>query len=107
MSRRLISIYRSSKVEEMYLYVDRQGGLAPVPAPLLEKFGKAELVLTMLLDAERRLARVNSADVLAKIESQGFYLQLPPPPVPRGESGVRADHVPLRPSDRVPGDNRG
>jgi hypothetical protein len=40
--------------------------------------------------------------VLAKLDAQGFFLQLPPPPIPRGESGVRADHVPHVPSERTP-----
>ena len=102
MSRRLVSIYRSAKVAEMYLYVDRTVGLAPVPAPLLERFGTPELVTTLLLEPARPLARTSAAEVLAKLDAQGYFLQLPPPPVPRAESGVRADHVPHVPSDRTP-----
>jgi uncharacterized protein YcgL (UPF0745 family) len=101
-SRRLVSIYRSAKVAEMYLYVDRAVGLAPVPPPLLERFGVPELVTTLLLEPTRPLARATAADVLAKLDAQGFFLQLPPPPIPRGESGVRADHVPHAPSERTP-----
>ncbi len=100
MSRRLVSIYRSAKIAEMYLYVDRAAALERVPAPLLERFGKPELVTTMLLEPSRVLARVSTADVLDKLDSQGYFLQMPPPPVPRAESGVRADHVPLVPSTR-------
>jgi len=62
----------------MYLYVDKRQGLADVPEALLERFGKPVAVFTMLLTADKLLARVNSADVLAAIHEQGFYFQMPP-----------------------------
>ena len=48
----------------------------------------------LVLTPERQLARVNVLDVLAQIERVGFFLQLPPPPIERAPSGVRADHLP-------------
>ena len=36
----LCEIYKSSRQEEMYLYVPKEEGLARVPEALLEKFGK-------------------------------------------------------------------
>lgn len=80
MQKRLVSVFRSPKKEEMYLYVDRQKGLDPVPAPLLERFGTPSLVMHLMLTEDRKLARVQAPDVLSAIESQGFYLQMPPPP---------------------------
>ncbi len=78
--KRLIEIFRSSRREEMYLYVDRAKGLVDVPEVLMEQFGEPVSVLSMLLDAERKLARADAAEVLAQIESRGFYLQMPPTP---------------------------
>ncbi|MBK8971453.1 MAG: YcgL domain-containing protein [Hahellaceae bacterium] len=80
MQKRLVSVFRSPKKDEMYLYVDRQKGLEPVPAPLLERFGVPALVMHLMLGEERKLARVQAKDVLTAIETQGFFLQMPPPP---------------------------
>ena len=76
--KRLVSIYKSSRREEMYLYVDRKEGLDKVPDALLQMFGKPVHVMHLLLTGERHLARANAVDVLEAIASQGFYLQMPP-----------------------------
>lgn len=78
MSARLIQIYKSRRKAEAYLYVDKAVGLAEVPEALLAQFGEPEPVMTMLLDAGRKLARASAVEVLAKIEGQGYYLQMPP-----------------------------
>lgn len=79
-NRRLVSIYRSPRRDGMYLYVDRKEGLARVPDALRELFGTPQHAMDLLVTAERKLARVAAADVLAKIAEQGFYLQMPPLP---------------------------
>jgi len=73
-------VYRSSKKEETYLYVDKSRGLTNVPDALLELFGEPQPVMTMLLTQERKLARADTAKVLAALSGQGYYLQMPPPP---------------------------
>jgi uncharacterized protein YcgL (UPF0745 family) len=77
-SGRFIEIFRSSRKAESYLYVDKAKGLADVPEALMAQFGEPQSVMTMMLDSGRKLARANAAEVLAKIEEQGYYLQLPP-----------------------------
>lgn len=74
----LCEILKSSRKDEMYLYVDKRKGTEKVPDALMETFGKPVPVLTMILTADKTLARVNAADVIAAIEEQGFYLQMPP-----------------------------
>ena len=64
----------------MYLYVDKQEDLARVPDALLKRFGKPEQAMTLLLHPERELARVDIHKVLAGLEEQGFFLQMPPQP---------------------------
>ncbi len=76
--RRLCEIYRSPRKAEMYLYVDKQVGLARVPDSLLARFGEPEPLMTLLLDPDRKLARVRAVEVLEKIEQEGFFLQMPP-----------------------------
>lgn len=77
--RVLCQIFRSARKDEMYLYVDKARGLQDVPETLKESFGRAEPVMTMLLTADKTLARADAAKVIEAIRSQGFYLQMPPP----------------------------
>ena len=76
--KRLCQIYRSPRREEMYLYLDKARGLDDVPEALLRQFGEPEPVMTLLISPERRLARADATEVLAQIETQGYYLQMPP-----------------------------
>ena len=78
MNARFVSVYRSSKEEGLYLYVDKTDALTRVPAELLARFGRAEPALQLQLTPQRKLARADARRVLAAIESQGDYLQLPP-----------------------------
>lgn len=74
----LCEVFKSSRKEEMYLYVDKRQGVASVPEPLMETFGKPVAVFTMMLTADKPLARARAEDVMASINEQGFYLQMPP-----------------------------
>ncbi len=76
--KRICTIYRSAKHDGMYLYVDKAEDTARVPEALLQRFGKPERAMTLLLQAGRKLARAKVEDVLQAIEDNGFYLQLPP-----------------------------
>lgn len=78
MSKRLVEIFRGTRKAESYLYVDKAQGLVDVPEVLLAQFGEPRSVMTLMLDPQRKLARANAAEVLAKIEEQGYYLQMPP-----------------------------
>ncbi|MCP3907584.1 MAG: YcgL domain-containing protein [Oceanicoccus sp.] len=78
--KKICTIYRSPKQEGMYLYVDKQEDLERIPAALLKRFGKPEQAMTLVLTPERELARVDIAKVLASLEEQGFFLQMPPQP---------------------------
>ncbi len=77
---RAVVVFRSSRVDDMYLYVDAAERLSRVPSALLERFGSPVEALNLDLDPERRLARVRAVDVLDAIAQQGFYLQMPPVP---------------------------
>lgn len=79
MTKVLCDVYKSRKMDEAYLYVSRKDALTRVPEALLETFGKPELAMTLMLSADKKLARAEAANVLEKMDEQGFYLQLPPP----------------------------
>jgi uncharacterized protein len=74
----ITQIYRSKKEEGMYLYVKKEEGLTRVPDELLAIFGKPEPAMVLLLTPEKKLAHANVDAVMALIEENGFYLQLPP-----------------------------
>ena len=74
----LCEVFRSPRKQEMYLYVERSHGFVDVPAVLLEQFGEPESVMVIALTPERRLARADTVQVIADIERDGFYLQMPP-----------------------------
>jgi uncharacterized protein YcgL (UPF0745 family) len=76
--KRLCTIYRSPRVDGMYLYVDLKEDLKRVPEALLEHFGKPQLVMKMALQPTRKLARADITRVLQSIDEKGFYLQMPP-----------------------------
>jgi len=76
--RVICEIFRSPRKAEMYLYIDKQVGLAEVPDSLLAQFGEPESVMTLLLTPERKLARTSVAEVLESIHEKGFFLQMPP-----------------------------
>lgn len=80
MSKQICKIYRSSKNEAMYLYVDHQEDLDRIPEPLIQRFGKPKLAMTLALSLDKKLARADIAKVLEAIREQGYYLQLPPSP---------------------------
>ena len=75
----LVSIYKSHKREEMYLYLNKGAILEKtLPRTLLNVFGKPVHVFDLLLTLEKKLARVETASVLQGIADNGFYLQMPP-----------------------------
>lgn len=88
MTKLLCNIYKSRRKEETYLYVSLKDDLSRVPETLLETFGRPELVTKLMLAEDRKLARAEAPKVLAAIEEQGFYLQLPPP---KEEMGLGLD----------------
>ena len=71
-------VFKSLRQQEMYLYVEKLRGVADVPEDLMARFGEPRPVMVLLLSPERKLARVDVVAVLASIEKQGFYLQMPP-----------------------------
>ena len=71
-------IYKSSRKEEMYLYLAKENGFDDLPDPLKKGFGTPSLVMALDLQADRKLARVETAQVMSALEEQGFFLQMPP-----------------------------
>lgn len=77
-------IYRSSKKDEMYLYVARSeqqndtDPLAVIPEAMRVAFGKATFVMSLDLSTREKLARVSIQHVIDSLSTKGFFLQVPP-----------------------------
>lgn len=78
MRRMVCAVHRARRNADTYLYVDHGEGFARVPEELLRALGGTERAMTLALYPGRRLARACADEVLRAIETQGFYLQLPP-----------------------------
>ncbi|HAA06477.1 MAG TPA: hypothetical protein DCD99_03960 [Acinetobacter schindleri] len=82
-----VSIYKSSKKDEMYLYVARPAEeneaetfdpLHVLGEAVRVAFGRATFVMHLELSETRKLARANVLHVIDSIEARGFFLQMPP-----------------------------
>ena len=88
----ICDIYRSSKRDEMYLYVARPAQqqcesdaqdekinpFENVPESMQNAFGRATFVMQLELTQERKLARVSTMRVLDALQTQGYFVQMPP-----------------------------
>jgi hypothetical protein len=81
-------IYKGSRRDETYLYLAVAEDWSSVPEPLLAAMGRLQLVMSLKLTPERALARANTRSVIAALEQQGYYLQLPPARMP-GQGSVQ------------------
>jgi len=100
-AKRFCSIYKSSRKQEMYVYMDRSAKLDELPEALVSMLGTPLHVMDMVLTKDKVLARAEASRVLASIAEQGFYLQMPP-----AESDLdRVDPalVPASPKDSLHG----
>ena len=72
-----VDVYRSEKKEGAYLYVRKGTDISGVDADLLVHFGQATRVMSIDLAERKELAQVKSQQVIASIEKQAYYVQMP------------------------------
>ena len=72
-------IYKSSKRDELYLYITKKDDFSSVPQSLYDSMGKEPtFVMEVDLTSTRKLARENIETVILNLESQGYHVQIPP-----------------------------
>ncbi len=76
--KRICSVYKSPRKNEMYLYVDKREALSRVPEALLVPFGAPQHVFDLLLTPSANWPARMSPRSWRNIEKQGFHLQMPP-----------------------------
>jgi uncharacterized protein YcgL (UPF0745 family) len=78
-------IYKSSKKQNLYLYIQNKDDFSSVPEALFNSLGKLELIIELDLTPERKLAKEDPVKVIASLNQKGYFLQLPatniPPPL--------------------------
>jgi len=73
-----VTVYRSSVKEGLYIYLGFETPLNELPAPVMKQLGEPEKALEFDLTEARKLPNADAKEVLESIESQGFYIQMPP-----------------------------
>lgn len=72
------AIFRCGRQEEMYLYLRSDRKPEDLPEALLKLTGRLVHVMDLSLNAQRRLARVDVAQVIERLAQGGYFLQMPP-----------------------------
>ncbi|HEY0209664.1 YcgL domain-containing protein [Acerihabitans sp.] len=72
-------IYRSTKQDQTYLYIEKKDDFSRVPPDLMARFGKPVLSMLFPLNGSKKLVAADINKVKQSLTDQGFYLQLPPP----------------------------
>lgn len=75
---RILSIFKSPVREGLYLFVNKEEAFKKVPEALLTTFGRPLHVTDLLVTPKRKFARISAEELLEKIATQGFFLQMPP-----------------------------
>lgn len=75
--KQFVSVFRSSKKADTYLYVRRGQVWDELPENLRGIFGAPVHAMDLILTPERKLARTSGRQVLDAIADKDFFLQMP------------------------------
>jgi len=75
----LCVIYKSTKRDQTYLYVEKKDDFSRVPEALMKTFGQPQLAMILPLDGRKKLINAALEKVKEALTQQGYYLQMPPP----------------------------
>lgn len=73
-------VYKSLKKDETYVFIPTTKLLSDLPDELIRVLGQTEIVMTLKLTPEKKMARGTAAEIIESINKQGFYLQMPENP---------------------------
>ena len=71
-------VYKSSRKENTYLFVNRENNFDSVPKALVSLLGDLSLVIEIVLNRNRKLAQADPVEVMKQLQLQGYFLQMPP-----------------------------
>ena len=70
-------VYRSNRKLDTYLYMNKKDDFEDLPEAVLKIFGPPEFSMSFNLLPDKKLAQAEAQEVIEKIESDGYFLQLP------------------------------
>ena len=73
----IVSVYKTNKRADTYLYVLKTQDLSKLPAGLMEVFGTPVHAMNLLLKKDKTFARFTRQQLVDALNKDGFYLQLP------------------------------
>ena len=71
-------IYKSLLKPDTYVFLREEDAFEPIPAPLREALGRLIKIMELQLTLDRKLARVDVAEVMSALKTRGYFLQMPP-----------------------------
>lgn len=74
----MCSIYKSAKKPDTYLYIPYDTEFEDLPEGLTQLWGTPELVMHLDLNKRSSLALCSIEEVKARIDEEGYFLQMPP-----------------------------
>jgi uncharacterized protein YcgL (UPF0745 family) len=93
-------IYKFPKHDDMYVYIARpdypndtddiKDWLGVLPKDFRSSLGVSKFVMHLDLHSTKKLARVDKDEVMTKLESQGYFVQMPPQDVLIRRAKLRA-----------------
>ncbi|MDY6840898.1 MAG: YcgL domain-containing protein [Pseudomonadota bacterium] len=75
--REFVSVFRSRKNNDTYLFVRRGQKWEALPESLRGIFGQPVHSMDLVLTPDRKLARTTGRQVLEAIDDKDFFLQMP------------------------------
>ncbi|KAA1175074.1 YcgL domain-containing protein [Marinobacter salinexigens] len=75
--RQFVSVFRSSKKNDTYIFVRRGQNWDDLPEALRSIFGAPVHSMDLIITPDKKLARTTGQQVLDAIEEKDFYLQMP------------------------------
>lgn len=75
------AVYKSLKKDDTYVFIPTTTPLSELPEELIKILGQAEMIMTLNLTPEKRMAHGTAAEIMKSIDTQGFHLQMPKNPL--------------------------
>ena len=70
-------VYKGDKSPDKYLFVREDIDLSDIPKELLHLMGDLQVVTSLNISIDKKLAQACATTVICSLKTQGFYLQMP------------------------------
>lgn len=70
-------VYRSNRKLDTYLYMPKKDEFDDLPEAVQKIFGPPEFSMSFVITPEKKLAQVDAKEVIEKMQTDGYFLQLP------------------------------